>query len=105
MSSLFSYEPPRIYFRPAEQRMLLAALRGLSDEGLVGELGISQSAVKKTWRSAYHRVSQAALPELPLSTTVATETKRGKEKKQPLLEYLRRHMEELRPVLPPRARP
>jgi hypothetical protein len=104
LSSLFSYEPPRIYFRPAEQRLLLAALRGLTDEDLADELGISLSAVKKTWRSVYRRASQASLPELPLSATAAIETKRGKEKKQPLLEYLRRHMEELRPILPPRSR-
>jgi len=90
LSSLFSYGPPRIYLRPAEQRLLVAALRGLTDEQLGYELGISLSAVKKTWRSAYHRASQASLPELPLSATGGAEIKRGREKKQPLLEYLRR---------------
>lgn len=100
LSSLFCYEPPRIYFRPAEQRLLEAALRGLTDEQLGDELGISLSAVKKTWRSAYNRASQASLPELALSATGGAETKRGREKKQPLLEYLRRHIEELRPALP-----
>lgn len=104
LSSLFSYEPPRIYFRPAEQRLLEAALRGLTDEQLGDELGISLSAVKKTWRSAYHRASQALLPELPLSATRATEARRGREKRQPLLEYLRRHMEEVASAAP-RARP
>ena len=46
------------------------------------------------------RASQASLAEVPLSATDGRETKRGREKKQPLLEYLRRHMEELRPALP-----
>jgi hypothetical protein len=78
-------------------------VRGLTDEQLGDELGISLSAVKKTWRSAYNRASQASLPELPLGATDGAETKRGREKKQPLLSYLRRQMEELRPVLPPRT--
>ena len=31
------------------------ALRGLTDEDLADDLGISQSAVKKTWRTLYDR--------------------------------------------------
>ena len=38
-SMLCSYSPPIIYFRPAEQRLLLAALMGLTDEQLTDELG------------------------------------------------------------------
>ena len=34
LSTLFSYTPPKIFFGPAEQRLLLAALRGLTDERL-----------------------------------------------------------------------
>jgi len=102
LSMLFSYSPPRIYFRPAEQRLLLAALRGLTDEELSDELGISRSAVKKTWLMVYDRAAAALPGEWPDRAVDDAETKRGKEKKQHLLAYLRGHMEELRPVLPPR---
>lgn len=103
-SLLFAYTPPNIYFRPAEQCLLLAALRGLTDDQLADEIGISLTAVKKTWRRVYERASGALPHELPIAANVDLETKRGKEKKQYLLAYLRQHMEELRPVLPPRPK-
>jgi len=102
-SMVFAHAPPRIYFRPAEQRLLLVALRGLTDKELADELAISLSAVKKAWRSVYDRAAKALPHNSPDSTTEEIEAKRGKEKKQHLLAYLRGHMEELRPVLPPRG--
>jgi hypothetical protein len=102
-SQLFSYTPPIIYFRPAEQRLILAALSGLTDDELSTELGLSLSAVKKTWLIVYDRAAAALPGEWPERPIEDTQTKRGKEKKQRLLAYLRGHMEELRPVLPPRS--
>jgi hypothetical protein len=102
LSALFTYTPPRIYFRPAEQRLLLAALSGLTDEELSNELRISQSAVKKTVGVVYERAAAALPDEFLDKVDDKPETKRGKQKKQRLLAYLRNHMEELRPVLPPR---
>lgn len=96
---LFDYDPPKFGFRPSEQRLLLAALRGGTDEELAKELNVSLSAVKKTWRAIYDRVS-AEMPQLApapvLDDSVAQD--RGKEKKQRLTAYLRDHPEELRPV-------
>jgi len=77
-------------------------LRGFTDEELADELAISLSAVKKAWRSVYDRAAKALPRDLPDRTTEDIKAKRGKEKKQHLLAYLRGHMEELRPVLPPR---
>jgi hypothetical protein len=101
-STLFSYIPPRIYFRLSEQRLLLAALKGLTDQELADELIISLSAIKKTWRNVYERAARILPDELAGSAIEGEDTKRGKEKKQHLLAYLLGHMEELRPVLPPR---
>lgn len=44
---LFLHEPARFGFRPSEQRLLLTALRGGTDQELSGELAISLSAVTK----------------------------------------------------------
>lgn len=99
ISSLFRYEPPRFGFSNGEQRLLLSALSGGTDEELSDQLGVSLSTVKKTWRSVYDRVA-ARLPKLiPGSSQPEGEaSRRGKDKKQHLIAYLREHPEELRPV-------
>lgn len=56
--------------------------------------------MKKHWRNVYSRAAHALPQELPVSPAEDVDVKRGKEKKRHLLEYLRSHMEELRPVLP-----
>jgi hypothetical protein len=100
-SALFSPYKAHIYFRPAEQRLLLAALEGLTDEELAVELGISLSAVKKTWLMIHERTRCAWRQTLPQTRDDDANRRRGKERKQHLLSYLRGHMEELRPIMPP----
>jgi len=98
-TSLFLYEPPKSGFSASEQRLLLAALRGWTDEELSDELAISLSAVKKAWCSVYERVAES-LPGAILTHDLQAENsngERGKQKKQRLLAYLRDHPEELRP--------
>ena len=93
------YAPPQFFFNRSEQRLLSSALDGGTDEELGDDLGISLSAVKKTWRTIYDRVA-ACQPELvPTNSQSEQWTQdRGKQKKQRLLAYLREHPEELRPV-------
>jgi DNA-binding CsgD family transcriptional regulator len=99
VGSLFLYSPPQFGFTRSEQRLLLSALEGGTDQEVSEKLGISLSAVKKTWHMIYDRVT-ACQPELvPANSRADTWTPdRGKQKKQPLLVYLREHPEELRPV-------
>jgi DNA-binding CsgD family transcriptional regulator len=99
ISSLFHYEPPQFGFSGSEQRLLLSALAGGTDEELSEQIGTSLSTVKKTWLSIYERVA-ARLPELlPKNSSLEKGTpKRGRDKKQHLIAYLREHREELRPV-------
>lgn len=98
-SSIFVYQPPRACFSPSEQKLLLAALQGGTDDEVSDELAISLSAVKKAWYSIHDRAAQH-LPEFILKNECQTERvngERGKQKKQRLLSYLREHPEELRP--------
>jgi hypothetical protein len=99
VSALFYYEPPRFGFSRGEQRLLLSALAGGTDEDLSNQLGVSLSTIKKTWRSVYGRVTEG-LPKLIRGNSNAHlgRPERGREKKQRLLAYLREHTEELRPV-------
>lgn len=100
IGSFFVYGPPQIGFSQSEQRLLLSALGSSgTDEELSEGLGVSLFAVKKAWRSIYDRVA-ARLPELipPEIRPDSNAQRRGRQKKQRLLIYLREHPEELRPV-------
>jgi DNA-binding CsgD family transcriptional regulator len=99
VGSLFIYQPPQFGLRPSEQRLLMTALEGGTDEELAKELGISLSAVKKAWRTLYHRIAENRPALIPDDSARKRWTgTRGKEKKQRLMAYLREHPEELRPV-------
>jgi DNA-binding CsgD family transcriptional regulator len=98
IGTLFVYQSPQFSFRPSEQRLLLAALQGGTDQDLADVLGISLSAVKKTWRLIYDRVAARSPGLIPDHAAEELTSERGKEKKQRLLAYLREHPEELRPA-------
>jgi hypothetical protein len=69
-----------------------------TDEEISDRLFISQSAIKKTWRSAYERVDAFGLATIPKNSKYHEGLiKRGRKKKEHLLAYLRDHPEELRP--------
>lgn len=98
-SSLFSYESPRFGLRRSEQKLLAAALHGGTDEDLSKTLGVSLSAVRKSWLSIYERVADRVPGLLNEDAPPGNGTsKRGKGKKHRLLAYLSEHPEELRPV-------
>jgi len=96
---LFDYHRPELGFSRGEQRLLLAALPGRTDEELCRELGTSVPTVKSMWRTIFNRTA-SRLPELfPDHLQMdARNAERGKEKRRHLLAYLREHPEELRPV-------
>ncbi|MGI4788656.1 MAG: hypothetical protein ACRYFS_07375 [Janthinobacterium lividum] len=95
---LFLYTRPQFGFRPGEQRLLIQAGRGGTNEEAAQALSISLSAVKKCWESIYTRVALIE-PDL-LAASPESEAKRGSEKKNRLLTYLRQHPEEIRPYAP-----
>jgi hypothetical protein len=99
VGSLFLYAPPQFCFSRSEQRLLTSALEGGTDHELGNELGISEFAVKKTWRLIYDRVDACKPDLIPINSHKDVLIQdRGKQKKQRLLAYLRKHPEELRPV-------
>lgn len=98
VSTIFSYEEPRFFFRPNEQDLLLEALVGETDEALAESLGIALVTVRKRWESIYEKV-ESRRPEI-LVDGKAVDRSRGTEKKRRLLGYLRQHPEELRPCEP-----
>jgi len=99
--AVFSYVPPRFRFTPGEQELLHHALLGRTDAELGRTLHAALATVKKRWASIYDRVASID-PDLLLGAakSVPSEGRRGPEKRRRLLDYLRRHPEELRPVNP-----
>jgi hypothetical protein len=97
VSQLFAYRKPEMGFPRSEQRLLSAALQGGTDQELAEHLGVSLSAVKKMWASAYHRVESRRASILEFDRKENASGDRGREKKHKLLVYLRDHPEELRP--------
>jgi DNA-binding CsgD family transcriptional regulator len=105
VSTLFNYELPNFGFTRGEQRLLNCALEGGTDEEISDRLGISLSAVKKTWRNVYQRVESDGTAFVPKYAKCAErEGGRGKERKNHLVAYLREHPEELRPFSSRRLR-
>jgi hypothetical protein len=100
LSFLFYPVPPRIHFAPTEQRVLELALLNESDAAISDTLSISLDAVKKTWRRIYQRAALKAPHLLGGDDGIAGNTSRGTEKRRYLLEYVRVHLEELRPHIP-----
>jgi DNA-binding CsgD family transcriptional regulator len=100
ISPVFTFAPPRFAFSRAERRLLRQALLGRTDAELTRCLGVAMSTVKSHWRSAYSRVARIDPRLLPGSGAEnGGSAIRGQEKRRRLLEYLRRHPEELGPAV------
>jgi DNA-binding NarL/FixJ family response regulator len=96
LSFLFCARRPKLGFSPAQQLVLNHALLGATDAEIARELGISNDAIKQTWRGIYQRVSCVA-PHWFTSDKERGAGTRGAERKRRLLERLRHRLEELRP--------
>lgn len=98
VSAVFTYLPPRFRFTAGEQRTLLRAIDGLTDEEIAGTLDVSRDAVKQTWRSIYDHVIQV-MPDLVErgQATAGASGSRGQEKRRRIVAYVRDNAQELRP--------
>ena len=101
-------QPPALGLSPSLQTVATYALQGDTDRAIAARLGISADAVKQAWRAILRTVS-AHMPELCADTSGATAPDappvRGAEHRRTVVEYLRQHMEELRPWAPADAPP
>jgi DNA-binding CsgD family transcriptional regulator len=101
----FLFREPRLGLPPAEQDVLFRAVLNESDEEIAAALAISLDTVHKHWRAIYLRVWDAAPELLPGTQSPDGQSqRRGPEKRRHLLEYVRVHLEELRPYCHDRRR-
>ena len=102
IAGLFIYTPPRFQFSRSERTLLEEALTGKTCQTLAASLSISQWTVKKRWNAIYERVTDVDIQLLPPSMACRfPASSRGVERRRYLLNYLRQHLEELRPYEPP----
>jgi DNA-binding CsgD family transcriptional regulator len=97
VSAVFTYLPPRFRFTAGEQRMLLRAIDGLTDEEIAGTLDVSRDAVKQTWRSIYDHVIQVMPDLVDRGQMMGGGGARGQEKRRRIVAYVRDNAQELRP--------
>ena len=98
LSYFFHSLPPRFHFSGAVQRVLERAMLNETDAEIAARLGVSLDAVKKSWRSIYERVDEVAPRMFGDAPVRPHEGHRSVEKRRHFLEYLRTHLEELRPT-------
>jgi hypothetical protein len=97
LSSLFHAPRPQLGFSAAEQQVLIRALLNESDVEIAAALGVPLDAVKRSWRRTYERMATAIPYLLDQPERAGVDNHRGREKRRHVLEYLRHHLEELRP--------
>jgi DNA-binding CsgD family transcriptional regulator len=103
IADLFVYTPPRFLFNRSQRVLLRHALRGETCERLAASLSVSRWTVKKRWHAIYARVADVDSELLPTPIANGLDaSSRGTERRRHLLNYLRQHLEELRPYHPPR---
>jgi hypothetical protein len=105
IAGIFIYTPPRFHFNCSQRVLLQHALMGETCKKLAAALSISPWTVKKRWSAIYERVADIDGELLPPSVANgAYVLSRGAERKRYLLNYLRQHLEELRPYELPKHR-
>jgi len=98
LAGLFIHTVPRFRFNRSQRLLLQHALTGKTCEKLAESLSVSPWTVKKRWHAIYDRVTDVDRELLPPSIACgAHASSRGSERRRQLLNYLRQHLEELRP--------
>jgi hypothetical protein len=98
IAGLFIYFPPRFGFNRSQRMLLQHALMGATCDNAAASLSVSPWTVKKRWRAIYDRVADVDSELLSPSIAYGAHSlSRGMEDRRRLLNYLRQHLEELRP--------
>lgn len=104
--ALFTAPSPRFGFTTGEKDVLERALFGETDQETARSLHFTVWAVKKRWQGIYGKVER--IDPHALDASHVTSPGKGKpekiERRRFMLDYLRHHLEEIRPTLPARRK-
>jgi hypothetical protein len=99
--SFFIFSPPRFGFSQGEQDVLEKALGGEIDRDIAPALRLTVWAVDKRWQRIYAKVEKVE-PSILGPAGKKNDMEYQKTRRRFLLDYLRDHMEEMRPYAPDR---
>jgi hypothetical protein len=88
-NKLFQYREPVPRLQDSDQKLLLAALSGLTDEELSHKLHLSLASVKKRWISVFERTIYSRPDLFPEADDRNDGAKRGSQKRHHVLAYMR----------------
>jgi hypothetical protein len=89
----FSMPNPKLGLTPTQQRVLFAALQGLTDKQVALHHAVSLDSVRQSWDGIYDRCEWV----LPPPAVANDGSRRGLERRRLVLEYVGSHPHELRP--------
>ncbi|MDM7951105.1 hypothetical protein [Hydrogenophaga sp.] len=96
----------RLHLSPAQCRVAELALWNLDDEQVATRLRISPATVRRHWRGIFERVDTIGAlrgdgggKASPMAaSSVSSAEQRGPERRRKVLDYLRTHLQEIRPA-------
>jgi len=100
-SLMFTFSPPLFGFSQGEQEVLEKALGGGIDRDIAPALRLTVWAVDKRWQRIYAKVEKVE-PSILGPEGKKNDQEYQKTRRRFLLDYLRDHMEEMRPYAPDR---
>ena len=96
---LLRAQPPRFNFSQGEKDVLERALLGETDQEIARSLHYTVWAVKKRWQGIYEKVGKTNAALFASKDPGGSEENQKVERRRFLLDYLRTHLEEVRPTL------
>jgi DNA-binding CsgD family transcriptional regulator len=96
---LLHSQPSRFGFSQGEKDVLERALLGETDQEIARSLHFTVWAVKKRWQGIYEKVENTNTSLFTPKDTGSEEENQKVERRRLLLDYLRTHLEEIRPTL------
>lgn len=93
---MFVFGLPKFRFSYSERCLLDVALRGMTDKEIADHLSLTPHAIKGRWRSIYTKASSLFHGDLDVLST----SKRSREKRRRVLDYVRANPQETRPYYP-----
>jgi DNA-binding CsgD family transcriptional regulator len=93
----------RLGLSPSQCRVAELALWNLDDEGVARQMGIAPATVRRHWRTIFERldvidVLKSERQVLAASSVGSLPEQRGPERRRKVLDYLRTHLQEIRPA-------
>ncbi|MCU0927438.1 MAG: hypothetical protein MUF44_15975 [Hydrogenophaga sp.] len=93
----------RLGMSPSQCRVAELALWNLDDEAVSRQMGITPATVRRHWRTIFERLdASGALPPdaqaVECSPAVSQPDRRGPQRRRTVLDYLRSHLQEIRPA-------